>query len=834
MIGAEAAFDDFIGEPLLLGTILNETGTTTAIQVQVMRPRIDAEQVASTFSDPTMQRVGPNLSSIEQQRAALRGIEHFLRIEQGLALPTPERAQLASWIDSLPDGDRKEALRLELADPNKNFMENADEELVRKFFEYDRVGPRYVDRTEPSATVEAPAGFAPAPLSSFEFHLGGVPLFERNFEVVGLNDGKYVPFMFMVIMLVLFAVFRRVSGVIIPLAVVFGSIMVMVGLAFATGDLLNNLTMMSPNMLTAVGIADAIHLIAAWVLLRRKYDDKRELIREVVSRNALPVFLTSLTTAVGFYSLTVSKLEPVQMLGSMAAVGTFFAWALSMTVIPALLSLVPHKGRAGAGKPSRVERFFSNERSERLVHAVVRRRGPILAATAVVLVVAVVGLLRVEVDSDFRGMFPDDNQTMSDFQWIEDRLGGVGDLEIVFRGLDSDAAPELTAEEEEQLGALVVRDLASASGEHPTGFEALGAGERERLEQLRAKQERWSAARIGVSTRFLESLEAFESRLRAEMAQPGSELAVITDFISPLDTLRKIHQVQNRNEAALYRVPGEGDVPDELRRPVLEYDEWTEEWSMTARAGRVDARGSVLPAVRERRASGRGALDPAQRRSDPVPRAGARAAGLVGHAPRGLRAHRGDRAQRVSRAGRERDARRRAVGAGALQLHDLREDVAVRAHLGPLLARFRAVDDHRPRVHHGLDRLDLPIGALRRAELGSERVADHHAAVDLRPARRAPRRAGHPGLFRGPGGVRRRHDPLPDEVRARTPRGPRRDQGAGPRLRRSGSRDDDHDGGPDHRLLDPTPQADFTPNVHDGRPGHPDDRPGLVGRLHRD
>ena len=62
------------------------------------------------------------------------------------------------------------------------------------------------------------------------------------------------------------------------------------------------------------------------------------------------------------------------------------------------------------------------------------------------------------------------------------------------------------------------------------------------------------------------------------------EIAVgcsMTDLISPLDTLRKIHQVQNQNDAAMYRVPSEGDVPAELRQTSLEYDEWTEEWSLT-------------------------------------------------------------------------------------------------------------------------------------------------------------------------------------------------------------------------------------------------------------
>ena len=583
VLGADADFADHIGEPLLLGTILDETGTVTSMQVQVLRPRMDADAVSDTFSDETAARVGPNLSSIEQQRAVLRGIEHFLRIEQGLAVPTEERGELVAWIESLPQGPEREALELELADPNRNFMAGPDGELRRKFHEYDPTPAGYTDFSEPTAPVDAPADFSPAALSAFTYQLGGVPLFERNFEVVGIEDGKYVPLMFLVIAVVLFAVFRSFAGMGIALAVVFASIMGMIGLAFTTGDLLNNLTMMSPNMLTAVGIADAIHLLASYFLLRGRYATKRELITEVVRRNALPVMLTSITTSVGFYSLTVSKLEPVQMLGTMAALGTVFAWALSMTLVPALLSLVPYKPKQvdATFEPttSRLGKLFSQARSERVVGRIVRGRTPILAVTLLLALVAGIGVSRVEVDSDFRGMFPDSNVTMSQYQWIEDHLGGVGDLEIVFRGLESGIAPELTAEQEARLGELLLRE--QGVQDYPDEFAALSTEEASELEELRSIRDRWEAARIGVDPRFLERLDAFEQRLRTEMADPASPLAVVTDFISPLDTLRKIHQVQNQNAAEFYRVPSLDDVSAGAREPQLDFDEWTEEWSLT-------------------------------------------------------------------------------------------------------------------------------------------------------------------------------------------------------------------------------------------------------------
>ena len=57
---------------------------------------------------------------------------------------------------------------------------------------------------------------------------------------------------------------------------------------------------------------------------------------------------------------------------------------------------------------------------------------PIIILAAIIAVGGLAGLTQVQVQSHFQKMFPDDNATMGDMIWIEDNLGAVGDLEIVF------------------------------------------------------------------------------------------------------------------------------------------------------------------------------------------------------------------------------------------------------------------------------------------------------------------------------------------------------------------------------------------------------------------
>ena len=579
ILGVDADFSNHIGEPLLLGTIVNSTGTTTAIQVQVIRPRQDPDALSiSLGDDPGVQAAATGIHSAHFQRAVYRGIEHFLRLERGLAIATPEYKRLSQWVQNVPDLAQRDRLRLALKDPTKNLIQDESGQLVRKYFEYDPMPDgRFVDSSHSAAIIQAPKSFKPEPRVPYSFHTGGEPLWEKSFEDVGMADSKFIPLMFLIIAFCLAIALRSVVGVIAPILVTLAATVATICFTFSLGELLNNMTAMTPNVITAVSIADTIHLVASWAALRGHYDDKRALIIEVVRKNALPLFLTSLTTAIGFITLIVSSILPVDLFGGMCAFGAISAYLITITVVPALLSLVPHHRTSPKGRHTFLLRLFSPERAGVLSEFIVRRRRSIVLTTAGLTVMSVVGLGLVNIDSNLREFFPADNPVMMDYEWIEDRLGGVGDLEIVFEGKTSsgNAPPVPTPEQEDQLDGFRVRSLAVRQG--LDGIVPLSAKEQEEMRLLEALERTWNAARIGLSPEFLGQLDRFEMRVREEMNNPSSPLRVVTDLVSPLDVLRKINQVQNENQAVFYRVPRNEDVPNDMREPSVYLDPFTEE-----------------------------------------------------------------------------------------------------------------------------------------------------------------------------------------------------------------------------------------------------------------
>jgi predicted RND superfamily exporter protein len=451
LIGPDAQFSDYIGEPRLRGAVVSEDGHSAALLVQILRPRAPPERLAAAFADdPAGGEVGPTIRVMEKQRDALDAIEAVLAAEE-----------------------------------------------------------------------------------RYELHLAGLPLFEREFLRVGLSDMAFVGMMFAVIGAVLLLIYRRVSAVVVPLMVVFASVIGMMGTVWAAGDLINNLTAIAPVMITAIGVADAVHLVTAYFLIRHRFESRDALIREVLRTNTLPVFLTSVTTAVGFFSLVTSELLPIRQLGYTAGVGTIFAYMLSITMVPALLSLLPmpKKGVAasslGAAPPS--ANSLQSRLARRWTGWISARRAMIVVSTIAVAVVTAVGLGKLEITSDIRLMFPDDNAVIRDLHWTEARIGGGSDLDIVFYAPESDA-------------------------------EATGAPER-----------------VAASERFLSQVDAFQRRVEDEASHEDSPLWVLTNFDSALAVLRKIHQVQNEDDAEYFRVPAENDISEDARLPVELYDDVLEE-----------------------------------------------------------------------------------------------------------------------------------------------------------------------------------------------------------------------------------------------------------------
>jgi predicted RND superfamily exporter protein len=92
-----------------------------------------------------------------------------------------------------------------------------------------------------------------------------------------------------------------------------------------------------------MAIADAVHLLVSMKHEMHLGKNKVDAMVESMRINFWPIFVTSLTTVLGFLSLNFSDAPPFHDLGNIAAIGVAAAFIYSITFLPALITILPAK-----------------------------------------------------------------------------------------------------------------------------------------------------------------------------------------------------------------------------------------------------------------------------------------------------------------------------------------------------------------------------------------------------------------------------------------------------------------------------------------------------------
>ncbi len=213
-----------------------------------------------------------------------------------------------------------------------------------------------------------------------------------------------VPLAMGVIFLVFLICFRSLVAALLPLSEVGAALVFVFGL-MGYFDVPIYLTIaVLPVILTAVGVADEIHIFTRYRQLLEAQPDApyRSLIEETMRELRWPIVKTSVTTAIGFLSFALSPIRPVQAFGIFTACGVLFCMAWSLTVVPAMLSLIDGKRLRPRGKRSKDASATSDARSAvGVVYFIMRKRVWIVAACLLLMLISSDGARRVTIQDSW-------------------------------------------------------------------------------------------------------------------------------------------------------------------------------------------------------------------------------------------------------------------------------------------------------------------------------------------------------------------------------------------------------------------------------------------------
>lgn len=154
---------------------------------------------------------------------------------------------------------------------------------------------------------------------------------------------KFIKFVLLVMVVFLALMFRRISGVVLPLITVIFTVLTALSLMAIFGAPVTVVTQILPSFLLAVTIGASIHLLAIFFKEFNIIKDKKKALRYAMGHSGLAIVMTSITTAAGLWSFSFSELAPVSDLGKFASGGVIIGLLFTLVLLPALLSLLKIK-----------------------------------------------------------------------------------------------------------------------------------------------------------------------------------------------------------------------------------------------------------------------------------------------------------------------------------------------------------------------------------------------------------------------------------------------------------------------------------------------------------
>ncbi|AGR00163.1 MMPL family transporter [Vibrio parahaemolyticus] len=270
------------------------------------------------------------------------------------------------------------------------------------------------------------------------FHKAGIIAMNHAFMTAAQDDSStLVPTMLVVILVFLTIMLRSILSVIATLIVIIGSVMATMGISGWAGMFLSTATVNVPTLIMTLAVADCVHVIATMRQSMKNGFTKVQSIERSIALNFVPILITSVTTAIGFLMMNMSDSPVLRDFGNLSALGVMVACFLSVTLLPALLKLLP----------IHVKMEMSQDQKhvmDRLGDFVVSQRRALLPLSVAVIVVCASLIPLNKVNDESVEYFGQRNEFRQAADFMEERISGMTNISIAIKTNESQgiAAPD--------------------------------------------------------------------------------------------------------------------------------------------------------------------------------------------------------------------------------------------------------------------------------------------------------------------------------------------------------------------------------------------------------
>jgi len=255
-----------------------------------------------------------------------------------------------------------------------------------------------------------------------EIYLSGIVMVNNAFQELSQNDmANLVPVSFAIMFVLMYLLVGGLIGTLCIVLVIGLSITSALGVGGHIGFAISSVSVSAPTIILTVAVANCVHILITYLYCMQHGYNKDDAVRESLRVNLFPVSLASMTTTLGFLTMNMSDVPPFRDLGNYVAFGVITAYLLSITLLPALLSILPVRVKQMAdGETSAISRFAD---------FIIRNRTSVFWVMLVLIILALSGLPRNELNDTFIHYFDHRTDIRKAADFTTENLTGVYNIE---------------------------------------------------------------------------------------------------------------------------------------------------------------------------------------------------------------------------------------------------------------------------------------------------------------------------------------------------------------------------------------------------------------------
>ena len=270
--------------------------------------------------------------------------------------------------------------------------------------------------------------------SNWDWYETGIPVLRTKYVQYMIGDFiKFFPPVTIILLLVLYMMFKSMKIVLLPILTVFISVIWILGLMSLFDFSINIITYIVPTLVMIVGVADSVHILIKYNQDIKISNNTKISIKKTIQGIGNAILLTSLTTSIGFLSLLSTNIVMIKEFGFLVAIGVLIAFLVSIFLIPPLLILMDNTYPLKTKSSKKGIRYYI---LKQIVEVNKNHHLIILIISSIFIALFIYFASKVESNSALLDDLSSGNELFDDMKFTEENMGAVFPFEVIITAKD--------------------------------------------------------------------------------------------------------------------------------------------------------------------------------------------------------------------------------------------------------------------------------------------------------------------------------------------------------------------------------------------------------------